>query len=54
MEMHRDQYARVYLSAELVENAIYKIGAHSKGHAPYSHWMEMTAYILYRSTIINH
>ena len=48
METHRDQYARVYLSAELVENAIYRIGAHSKGPAPYIHWMEMTA--LYSAT----
>ncbi|XP_057528298.1 uncharacterized protein LOC130807031 [Amaranthus tricolor] len=28
---------------ELVENAIYIIGAHSKGPALHSHWMEMTA-----------
>ena len=43
METHRDQYGRVYLSADLVEEAIYRIGAYSKGPAPYSHWMEMTA-----------
>ena len=48
IETHRDQYARVYLSTDLVEEAIYIIGAHSKGPAPYSHWMEMTA--LYSAT----
>ena len=48
METHREQYARVYLSADLVEEAIYRIGAHNKGPAPYSHWMEMIA--LYSAT----
>ena len=43
METHRDPYVRVYQSTELVEDAIYRIGAHSKGPAPYSHWMEITA-----------
>ena len=43
METHREQYARVYLSDDLVEEAIYRIGAHSKGPTPYSHWVEMTA-----------
>ncbi|XP_057516592.1 uncharacterized protein LOC130797835 [Amaranthus tricolor] len=52
MEMHRDQYARVYLSAELVENTIYRIGAHSQGPAPYSYWMKMTA-LYYAITFLN-
>ena len=38
-----EQYARVYLSADSVEEAIFRIGAHNKGPAPFCHWMEMTA-----------
>ena len=42
METHREQYARVYLSDDLVEEAIYRVGAQNKGPAPYSHWIETT------------
>ncbi|XP_057527371.1 uncharacterized protein LOC130806355 [Amaranthus tricolor] len=42
METHREQYARLYLSADSVEEAIFRVGAHNKGPAPYDHWLEAT------------
>ena len=37
MQTNRDQYLRVYLSAETLDNAIFRIGSHSNGPAPYIH-----------------
>ena len=52
METHREQYARVYLSNDLVDEAIHRIGAHNKGPALYNHWMEMTA-LYFAATFLN-
>ena len=35
MQTTREQYLRVYLEAETLENAIIRIGSHSKGPAPF-------------------
>jgi len=40
METHRAQYGRIYLSAQTLEEAIYRVGRHSYGPANFEHWME--------------
>ena len=40
MQKNREQYLHVYLSAETLDNAMFRIGSHSKGPAPFIYWLE--------------
>jgi hypothetical protein len=42
IQTHKQQYTSIYLSADAMENAIYRIGGHTKVPAPYLHWMEVS------------
>ena len=37
MQTNREQYLRVYLSAKTLDNAMFRIGSHSKELAPFIH-----------------
>ena len=51
--MKRDQYLRVYLSAETLDNAIFRIGSHYKGSAPLTHWLEAPMGLYSATTFLN-
>ena len=51
--MNRDQYLRVYLSAETLENAIFIIGSHSKALAPFIHCLEVPMGLYSAATFLN-
>ncbi|XP_057541186.1 uncharacterized protein LOC130818925 [Amaranthus tricolor] len=53
LQMNRDQYVSVYLSEEVLDNAIFRIGSHSNGHAPYIHWMEAPMALYSAATFLN-
>ena len=53
MQTNKDQYLRVYLSAETLENAIFRIGSHSNGPAPFSHWLEAPLGLYSAATFLN-
>ena len=53
MQTNREQYLRVYLSAETLDNAIFRIGSHSKGPAPFIHWLEAPTGLYSTSTFLN-
>ena len=53
MQMKREQYLRVYLSEQALDNAIFRIGSHSNGHAPYIHWMEAPMALYSAATFLN-
>ena len=40
MQMNRDQYLSLYLSQELLDDAIFRIGSHDNGPTPYNHWTD--------------
>ena len=51
--MNRDQYLSVYLSEEALDNAVFRIGSHSNGIAPYIHWMEAPMALYSAATFLN-
>ena len=53
MQMNREQYLRVYLSAETLDNAIFSIGSHSKGPAPFIHCLEAPMGLYSAATFLN-
>ena len=53
MQTNREQYLRVYLSAETLDNAIFRIGSHSKGPAPFINWLEATMGFYFVATFLN-
>ena len=53
MQMNREQYLRVYLSAETLDNAIFSIGSHSKEPAPFIHWLEAPMGLYSATTFLN-
>ena len=53
MQMNREQYLRVYLSAKTLDNAIFSISSHSKGPAPFIHWLEAPMALYSTATFFN-
>ena len=53
MQMNRDQYVSVYLLEEALDNAIFRIGSHSNGPAPYINWMEAPMALYSAATFLN-
>ena len=53
MQMNRDQYLSLYLSQESLDDAIFRIGSHSNGPAPYIHWMDAPMALYSAATFLN-
>ena len=53
MQINREQYLRVYLSAETLDNAIFSIGSHSKGPASFIHCLEAPIGLYSAATFLN-
>ena len=53
MQMNRDQYLRLYLSQESLDDAIFRIGSHGNGPAPYIHWMDASMALYSAATFLN-
>ena len=53
MQMNKEQYLRVYLSAEMLDNAIFSIGSHRNGPAPFIHWLEALMALYSATTFLN-
>ena len=53
MQTNKEQYLHVYLSTEMLDNAIFRIGSHSKGPAPFIHWLEAPMGLYFKATFLN-
>ena len=53
MQINRDQYLRLYLSQESLDDAIFRIGSHGNGPAPYIHWMDASMALYSAATFLN-
>ena len=53
MKMNREEYLRVYLSEQALDNALFRIGSLGNGHAPYIHWMEAPMALYSAATFLN-
>ena len=53
MQVHRPQYLHLYLSSELLDEAMFRIGSHNKGLAPFIHWSDASLRLYSITTFLN-
>ena len=53
MQMNREKYIRVHLSAETLDNVIFSVGSHRDGPAPFIHWLEAPMGLYFAATFLN-
>ena len=53
MQMNREQYLSLYLSQESLDKAIFRIGSHDNGPAPFIHWMDAPMALYSAATFLN-
>ena len=53
IQMNRAQYLSLYFSQESLDDAIFRIGSHGDGPAPYIHWMDASMALYSAATFLN-
>ena len=53
MQMNREQYLGLYLSQESLDEAIFRIGSHGNGPAPFIHWKDAPMALYSAATFLN-
>ena len=53
MQVNREQYLHLYLSAKTLDNVMFRFGSHIKGPAPFIHWLEASLGLYSAATFFN-